>query len=269
MKSISYIHFWVFVSLIFVLMAVGSDSADRERVVVVELFTSHGCSSCPPADYVLGQLLKTDFAGIKVIPLSLHVDYWNQSWQDPFSSYKWTERQKRYCRQLSPDWIYTPQTVINGSRECIGSVEVKVHQAIKKAAEPLNAVDVDIVKQEFDASQMKIQVSAHIKSISRRAPRKCVPVFILFENGLVTNVPRGENAGITIHNERVVRRMMPGKPFELSHPVDRQATQTLSLDREWDREKMGVVVLVQDMQNMTILGAGESVMKVDKKRVGK
>src|SRR5690348_11228611 len=92
--------------------------------VVVELFTSQGCSSCPPADRLLSKLGEDPrFAG-KVLPLSFHVDYWNSiGWQDPFSSARWSARQNDYARAFRSDRIYTPQTVVNGTSECVGNDE--------------------------------------------------------------------------------------------------------------------------------------------------
>src|SRR6266404_7069098 len=105
------------------------------KPVVLELFTSEGCSSCPPADALLKKL---DDAGsldnVEIIAIEEHVDYWNRlGWTDPFSSPDWTERQQRYSQTLRRDGVYTPQLVVNGHDELVGSSERQVREAIANA----------------------------------------------------------------------------------------------------------------------------------------
>src|SRR5258707_15255983 len=104
--------------------------------VVLELFTSEGCSSCPPADAFLKQL---DDAGrvneVEIIAIEEHVDYWDHlGWRDPFSSYKWTERQEKYSRSLGHGGIYTPQLVVNGRSELVGKSSRDARQEIIEAS---------------------------------------------------------------------------------------------------------------------------------------
>src|SRR2546426_7678566 len=104
--------------------------------VLVELFTSEGCSSCPPADMLLGRLQQSQpVAGVEVITLSEHVDYWNQlGWTDPFSSAGLTERQRQYAAALRGDGVYTPQIVVDGKSGFVGSDSQKALRAIAEAA---------------------------------------------------------------------------------------------------------------------------------------
>src|SRR5262245_60801676 len=98
----------------------GDDPPAAVHPVVVELFTAQGCSSCPPADRLLTELGGNGGGGI--IPLAFHVDYWNHDgWTDPFSSAEWTKRQAAYARRLGLQQVYTPQAVVDGSVELIGS----------------------------------------------------------------------------------------------------------------------------------------------------
>ncbi len=112
-------------------------------VAVVELFTSQGCSSCPPADRLLSAIAaEPAFAG-KVVPLAYHVDYWNYiGWQDPFSSADWSTRQKQYAQAYDTNRIYTPQLVVNGTDEMTGSEERKVRSAIARALAEVPPVDL-------------------------------------------------------------------------------------------------------------------------------
>src|SRR5689334_4635092 len=109
---------------------------DSRIPVIVELFTSEGCSSCPPADALLARLEKNQpVAGAEVIPLALHVDYWNHlGWADPFSSHQFSERQGEYAAVFGNDSVYTPQMVVDGVREFNGSNSSLAQEAIAKAA---------------------------------------------------------------------------------------------------------------------------------------
>ena len=101
-----------------------------ERPIVVELFTSEGCSSCPPADALLGELATRP----NVLALSFHVDYWDRlGWKDPFSSPEATARQQHYARLLGLDTVYTPQIVVDGSWEAVGSDQAAVERALDQA----------------------------------------------------------------------------------------------------------------------------------------
>ena len=112
------------------------------RKVVVELFTSQGCSSCPPADAYLAELAKRD----DVIALSFHVDYWNYiGWKDPFSSPEAAARQRAYGRALQKRYVYTPQIVVDGRAEAVGSNRAVVSSLIKMA-QAAQKIDIDVTR---------------------------------------------------------------------------------------------------------------------------
>jgi hypothetical protein len=126
-------------SLVVLLSASGSTRAQSlaDRVpVIVELFTSEGCSSCPPADGLLEMLLQDQpIKGVHVIPMSEHVTYWDhQGWKDPFSAQQFTARQQQYGLRFNLDSIYTPQLVIDGAREFVGSDKRAIERALADAA---------------------------------------------------------------------------------------------------------------------------------------
>ena len=115
--------------------------------MVIELFTSQGCSSCPPADRLLSRLAEEPAYRGKVVPLAFHVDYWNYiGWTDPFSSPRWSERQRDYGRSLGLGTVYTPQLVIDGRSECVGSQEGDVRREIARAlaAPPAGRVELSV-----------------------------------------------------------------------------------------------------------------------------
>src|SRR5207248_5820494 len=111
--------------------------------VVVELFTSQGCSSCPPADALIHDIANDPAMHGRVIPLAFHVDYWDSlGWRDPFSSAEWTQRQARYASTMHLSSAYTPQAVVNGTREFVGSNRAALSAALEKASneKPLSEV---------------------------------------------------------------------------------------------------------------------------------
>jgi len=112
--------------------AAGSMSANAgSSAVIVELFTSQGCSSCPPADRVLSALGREKSDGVTIIPLAFHVDYWNSiGWADPFSSSRWSARQNAYAAALHSSQVYTPQLLVNGRAQFVGSDEQRIRAEI-------------------------------------------------------------------------------------------------------------------------------------------
>jgi hypothetical protein len=160
---------------------------------VVELFTSEGCSSCPPADALLGELANRP----NVLALSFHVDYWDRlGWKDPFSSPEATARQKRYARLLDIETVYTPQIVVDGRREMVGSDRSAVERALEAARHDPGAVPVTL---SYNNGQARI-------SIGRGGDAANASVVLIgFDRRRVDTVERGENSGRTLTHVDVVR----------------------------------------------------------------
>ncbi|HJW93426.1 MAG TPA: DUF1223 domain-containing protein [Thermoanaerobaculia bacterium] len=160
--------------------------------VVVELFTSQGCSSCPPADELLGRIARDASLRGRVIPLAFHVDYWNHlGWRDPFSSAEWSQRQSDYVRALGISGAYTPQAVVDGRREFIGSDERRLFGAIEEAS-----------KRAANAS---LSIEADVAHIN--APRELELIALTVGDAQTTNVARGENGGRTLTNYAIVQKL--------------------------------------------------------------
>jgi hypothetical protein len=221
----------VLVSLVAVLTAVGVRAG--ERPIVVELFTSEGCSSCPPADALLAELARRP----EVLALSFHVDYWDRlGWKDPFSSHDATERQRRYAELLGSGAIYTPQMVIDGSREAVGSDRGAVESAIDTVRRNNGGLPVSLALNE---GKMRITVGG--------GPGAGSVLLIGFDRRHVSAVARGENGGRTLSHVDVVRSIdavgrFDGKPAELEAPLDRKVDQIAVLVQAEDGRILGAAV---------------------------
>jgi hypothetical protein len=240
-------------SLAVLLVAVplsAADSVQSTRTpVLVELFTSEGCSSCPPADALLIQLNELQpIAGVTVIALEEHVDYWDrQGWRDPFSSAEFTERQRRYGEWLHIDSPYTPEMLVDGQSELMGSDSRKVSSELARAGR---------------AAKLPMRLSLHEKSAEQMSLRVAIDagssgdvLLAITESGLATNVARGENAGLTLKHSAVVRRLIPIGKLKSSKTFT--ADPVVKLEREWKPENLGAVVFVQDRSSGKVLGAAQ------------
>src|SRR5258708_20118570 len=157
-------------------LAASSASGGRS-VVLAELFTSEGCSSCLPADEVLSQLVHSQpVAGVKVLGLGEHVDYWDRlGWRDPFSSAAYSARQSTYdSRVFHRNDVYTPQLVVDGQLERVGSDVDAVQRAVKQAAQAPKAV-VDVVTR---AGERALRVNVHVTVPPSLAPRTPLPIVL-------------------------------------------------------------------------------------------
>ena len=211
---------------------------------VVELFTSEGCSSCPPADKILAEL--ADDAkknGRRIFPLAFHVDYWNYlGWKDPFSLADSSERQEQYSAALRVKQSYTPQMIVNGNIEFIGSDGRRARKAVDAALALPAQVSVTL-RATTDAGERKIEYQVP------GAPKNTVLCVAVVESGLVSQVRRGENAGHTLSHANVVRQFV-------TLPLD-AATGSVGLESEFSSPKrdLQVIAFVQDRRTMAILGA--------------
>ena len=218
-----------------------------ERVpVVIELFTSEGCSSCPAADAVLRELeAAQSVPGAEIIALGEHVDYWNRlGWADPFSAPQFSERQRWYATGFA-EGNYTPQAVVNGRYELVGSRRTQLAQAVAEAA---RAPQAAVALTRFAPGAVRVQVSGLPSGTGAASV-----ALVLTESGLSTQVGRGENAGRLLRHAAVVRALRPlgavgpGGTFE--------ATVPLNLAPGWLANNLRAVVLVQATVSHQVVGA--------------
>lgn len=213
--------------------------------VVLELFTSQGCSSCPPADELLSVIGKGAGGG-DVIAVAHHVDYWNYiGWRDPFSSAAASERQRRYGDAIAGGRVYTPMLVIDGRAHVVGSIAGQVALQLERArarAPSGWAVEID------DASMSGGRVTAEI-AVSRPAGAAEVTLWAgVRESGLETEVTRGENAGETLTNDFIVRELSPLDSSRARQRIDLEAPRG-------GADEHSVVVIVQDRASLAVRAA--------------
>lgn len=228
-------------------------------VAVVELFTSQGCSSCPPADRLLSKLADDSGSRGKVIPLSFHVDYWNSiGWQDPYSSARWSERQKLYAaRAFHTGRIYTPQVVVNGGSECVGSNEgdvwTRVRGALRETPPASVALEVDPITPE---GQLKIRASAQMLRSTPQGGKGDLDLWVaVYENGLSVEVKAGENASRVLRNDHVVRRFERAFTLPARAGAAHAGVIVLGIDKSWKAAGLGVAAFLQDPATLAIYGA--------------
>jgi hypothetical protein len=231
--------------------------AGTRRAVVVELFTSEGCSSCPPADALLARLEQTQpVEGAEVIPLALHVDYWNYlGWADPFSSHQFSERQGEYAAAFGNSDVYTPQMVVDGVKEFNGSNSSLAQETIGKAArEPKGEVLLARTPSQSDAS---VRISAQIDKFPKPNEGEAVNVFLaLTESGLASDVARGENSGRKLTHVGVVRSLKVLGGLPEAPGTSFKAETEVSIEKGWRRENLRAVVFAQERGTRRVLAAG-------------
>jgi hypothetical protein len=230
-------------------------SPESSSPVILELFTSQGCSSCPPADRLLTRLAEDPALAGRVIPLSFHVDYWDYiGWRDPFASPRWSERQREYGRAFRSNRIYTPQIVVNGRTECVGSHENVVRKQIAAAlgTPPAARVSLEAGRPGADG-RLKVRVGAELV---RAAADQDLDLWVaVWETGLVTPVGAGENASHTLKNDHVVRRLEKALSLPGRSGSRESAEIVLGLDKRWKLENLGVAAFLQDPATRVIHGA--------------
>lgn len=224
--------------------------------VVVELFTSEGCSSCPPADELLSRMARQQpIENVEVIALEEHVDYWNElGWVDPFSSGEWTARQQVYAGVLGNGNAYTPQMVVDGKTEFVGSQSRKAWQAVQRAAAEQKARVTLRPGSSPDSGTAKLSVS--ITKLPETPGRDTAEVWLaITETGLHSAVKRGENAGEDLRHAAVVRSIRKIGEAKAGGETSFSGDATVPLRAEWKRENLHSVVFVQEKRSRRILGA--------------
>ncbi len=219
-----------------------------KQPVLVELFTSEGCSSCPPADKVLATLQRDQLIpNADVITLGFHVDYWDRlGWKDRFSSAEFSKRQKAYAARFGIDSSYTPQIVVDGVSEFVGSNRGQANEEIAKSASTAKGT----IEIKIDNNKLTGTVSG-LNSGNRAT------IFLaVAESELSNRIANGENSGRTLEHTSVVRELKQigtidrkdtGKAFDVALPAN----------SDWKTENVRYVVFVQENSTLKILAVNQ------------
>ncbi len=219
--------------------------------VLVELFTSEGCSSCPPADTLLAKLDKDQpIEGAEIIILGEHVDYWDQlGWHDRFSSHQYTERQNEYGERLHVENVYTPQMIVDGTDQFLGNDAPHAQKAIQHAAQS-SKLNLSLSKPIVDGR--KVSASVSLSSATTSQPRGDLYA-ALVDPIAVTDVRKGENGGRHLQHAGVVRSLQ--RVGSLKNLGTSPISFSLTAPGDTKPEEMRVVVFAQQSGPGAVLGA--------------
>jgi hypothetical protein len=233
--------------------AAGNEFPDYKGFAVVELFTSEGCSSCPPADDILRGLAERE----NVMALSFHVTYWNRlGWKDSFSKPEFDERQSNYGAHFNLNSIYTPQVIINGAAEMVGSHGSQIDKELSKIGSEKSDITIELSKNIKDKTLIinyKINKATENKLLN----------FALVERNLETKVLRGENGGRTLKHDNVVRLFKTVKirsTVLASSGVATEGVENFNLQNDFKLKDCSVIVYLQDAQTMKIVAASKMAL---------
>jgi hypothetical protein len=240
-------------------------SPEGERTpVLIELFTSEGCSSCPAADTLLSKLVTLQpIPNVEIVALGLHVDYWDRlGWRDQFSSATYTARQNAYADAWRSEKVYTPQAVVDGAREVIGSDFQTMSKLIaESAATPKLAVNVALAEDAAPGrTAIRIAIAPrgdkadYADAAAKPLTLKGDVLVAITQDGLSSNVQAGENKNRLLSHIAVVRSLDKAGSFNGREPFT--VTRPLSLDKAWPRNTLKAVVIVQDGRSRKVVGVG-------------
>lgn len=215
---------------------------DKKGFALLELYTSEGCSSCPPADELLGKI-QNELKDKNVYVLSYHVDYWDkQGWKDIFSNADFTKRQYDYAKYMEKDPIYTPQVIINGKIDYVGSQETSLRNGIKSAlSKPVSAS----LNLETNQNANSLAVNYSVEGTSKNS-RLLIAVV---QKEAKSNVRRGENAHRVLSHYQIVRNL---QSVDLNKA--KKGTASVHLPKNYNAQDFEIIGFIQDMNSGAILG---------------
>lgn len=225
---------------------------DGKGFALVELFTSEGCSSCPPADELVARVQK-EVGDKPVYILAYHVDYWNRlGWKDVFSSADYSKRQNEYARWLNLSQVYTPQIVVNGKTEFVGSQEERLRSTIKSGLQGSDSVQLNLSVTLSTNNTASVQYK--VEGNTGSAPN--VISLALVQKQAVVKVERGENGGRTLAHAQIVRNLQ-------TMPLNKNnGSATIALPAGVEARGWEVIGFVQNTSNGAVLAASKSLFKI-------
>ena len=214
---------------------------------VVELFTSEGCSSCPAADEAVIDIANRYKTNVFI--LGFHVDYWNYlGWKDAFSNAGYSERQKQYASAFSLNSIYTPQIVVNGETEFVGSDKSKLQKTIEKELSNNTNSSIGITARETDEKKISVNIKTGNQSNTKIN-------IALLQLKAQSNVAGGENQGRQLRHINIVR------DFKTTDATGKQTSVILALPTGLLKKNCSVIAFLQDKSTLHIIGAASIIIE--------
>jgi hypothetical protein len=227
------------------ILHIKSSKADNtgKGFTVIALFTTEGCSSCPPADALVARVQK-ESNDKQVYILAFHVDYWNRlGWKDVFSSSEYSERQKKYARLLNLSSVYTPQIVVNGQTEFVGSEEGNLRNAIRTNLQ--RPAKAEITLNDVKINNDKASLQYHAEGVTNSSSL----LIALVEKTATSKVKRGENSGRTLSHVQIVRQLL-----SVSVKNSSSGTENIALPHGFNPQNFEVIGFIQNTANGEIIG---------------
>jgi hypothetical protein len=223
--------------------------SENKGFAVLELFTSQGCSSCPPADAVLGKYALQNNPNI--VPLAFHVDYWNYiGWKDPFSKAEFSNRQRDYAKKMNTEGTYTPQVIINGKYELVGSKESAIQNKVTR--ELANPAKENILINEAAVADGKLRVNYNVNSFSQSD----IVNVALVKKKEFTAIKRGENSGLKQTSYNIVF------DFTSVYVIKKDGnTFEFEFQKDWIPSDFKIIAYIQSSKDGIISSATQKEIK--------
>lgn len=221
-----------------------SSKSGHQITPLLELYTSEGCSSCPPADKWLSNL---KLGADKVVPLAFHVDYWDYiGWKDRFSKPEYSDRQRKTAAFGGAGFVYTPQFVFNG-KDFRGWDGSRLNQVIEASLK--QAARADLTLSAANQANGETLLTATAQAVKTNDLKNADIFIALYENKLVSRISAGENSGRELKHDYVVRDFLGAYQFSQKN----EFTKTITLKPEWKGRNAGAVIFVQDSRDGEVL----------------
>jgi len=220
----------------------GNQKSAANGFVVLELFTAEGCSSCPPADETMIQLAKEYPQNVYI--LGFHVDYWNYiGWTDSFSNEAFSARQKSYADKLNTGNVYTPQVIINGKKQFVGSNKSDLNLAIREELDKNTNTEISLLANKENDERIQVKYTT-------KGDKACVLNIALIQLEAATNVKRGENKNRLLHHINIVRELKT-----ISAKRNIEGTVTFEIPQGLTTKDIEFIAFLQNKNNWQIMGA--------------
>ncbi len=230
-----------------------TSSSPENRVVLLELYTSEGCSSCPPADQFLSSLKSAGISAEQLIPIAFHVTYWDYiGWKDRFANQQFDKRQRELARKNDLSTIYTPQFVLSGDDyRAYATFSEDVNRLAAEKATVAISLSAHITSDRNDTDTLHLGLSA---DISKSEVEDVGFYLVVIEDNLTSDVDDGENEGRKLHHDSVVRQFLG--PYYQSKPQKQlRREQAITLQPEWKRQDISIIAFAENPQTGEVLQA--------------